>query len=86
MGLNVEVVRDDCGRTSLLRRELEDLLVKLEPLAYTRGAKEGLRGVERMLHMRDSHERQRRVFEEQESLKAVADALVEELRTDRPAN
>jgi len=85
-GLDAKVVRDGCGHTSLLRQELEDLLPRLEPLASTPGAKEGLRGVEQMLRRRGSLERQRRIFEERRSLKAVANGLVEELRSDHPAD
>jgi len=65
---------------------LEELLAKLEPLASPPGARERLRGVERMLRRRSSHDRQRRAFEKKRSLKVVADALVKELRTDCPTD
>ena len=83
-GIDGERVVDESGRCVLMRRELENLLPRLEAHAPSADCCEGLRQVERMLRQPGSHERQRRVHQRTGSLEAVVESLVEEFRADSP--
>jgi carboxylate-amine ligase len=85
-GLDAEAVVDDRGQTVLLREDLEAIELDLAPHAERIGALAELKGLERPLRQGGSYERQRRVHQREGSLVAVVDALIQELRQDRPAD
>jgi carboxylate-amine ligase len=85
-GLDAEAVVDDRGQTVLLREDLEAIESDLAPYAERIGALAELKGLERPLRQGGSYERQRRVHQREGSLVAVVDALIQELREDRPGD
>jgi carboxylate-amine ligase len=85
-GLEAEILLDERGRTGVLREEVTRLLRDLEPRAARLQCDGALAAVGRSLVAGAGYERQRRVFRRAGRLAAVVDAIVEELRTDRPAD
>jgi carboxylate-amine ligase len=83
-GLEADIVTDPSGRRRPLRDDLRDLLAELAPYATQTGCVTELQTVRAMLERPPSYERQRLLHERHRSLVDVADALVEELATDRP--
>ena len=83
-GLEAEVLVDTEGHTAPLRREVLNWIEKLRPEAGRIGTERSFATLERMVEQGCSYERQRRVFRKAGSLKAVAEALVEEFRSNRP--
>ena len=83
-GLEAEVLVDNDGHTAPLRGEVLRWIEKLRPEAAGRGTERSFATLERMTEQGCSYERQRRVFRKAGTLKAVAEALVEEFRTNRP--
>jgi carboxylate-amine ligase len=83
-GLDTEIVLDAEGRVGALRGEIDRLLTRLQPAAKSLGCAADLEVAAARLEGGLSYERQRRVFERTRSTRDVAEALVEELRTDRP--
>ena len=83
-GLDADVVIDAAGTRRPVRDDLRDLLAHLAPYATRTGSVAELYAVREMLERPPSYERQRVLFERHRSLEDVADALVQELATDRP--
>ena len=83
-GLEADILVDMEGHTSPLRKEVVKLIETLRPEAAGRGTERSFAALERMVEQGCSYERQRRVFRKAGSLKAVAEALAEEFRTNRP--
>ncbi|MEX0602944.1 MAG: carboxylate--amine ligase, partial [Bacteroidota bacterium] len=83
-GLEAEIILDETGKTSLLRKEIESLLVELEPIASTLGTLEELKSVRRMLEQGPSYVRQRSTFEEKGTFLSVAEMLVQEFKERKP--
>jgi YbdK family carboxylate-amine ligase len=83
-GLDAEIIRDEEGNLVSLRRSLDDLLDRLEPIADRLGGLEDLRRVNDMLERGTSATRQREVYAETHDLSKVVDLLVEEMTTGSP--
>lgn len=83
-GLEAEIILDEKGRTNLLRKELESLVVKLESYAKSAGCLEELRNIGTALEKGCSYERQKRLYEKEGTFLAVAEGLVEEFETGVP--
>ena len=83
-GLEADVLVDPEGHTSPLRKEVLNLIESLRPEGSRKGTERAFATLERMVEQGCSYERQRRVFRKAGSLKAVAEALVEEFRANRP--
>jgi carboxylate-amine ligase len=83
-GLEAEVVLDDAGHTVLLLAEIERLIEFLEPWADRLGTRDHLICLARTVNGGLSYERQRAIYEVAGSLVPVAEALIEEFRTDQP--
>ncbi|MBI4519838.1 MAG: glutamate--cysteine ligase [Gemmatimonadetes bacterium] len=81
-GVDARIVLDEKGRTGLLRDEIERVLDVLAPTARALGCAQDLEIVKTVLAVGPSYERQRRIFEEQRSLRRVVEALIEEFATD----
>jgi carboxylate-amine ligase len=81
---DAKIIVDESGGQRLLSEDIEELLTTLSPVA------KALKGEEEMLRIREiirhgsSYMRQRRVFKQTGSLKAVVDSLVKELKEDTP--
>jgi len=84
LGLEADILVDTEGHTAPLRKEVVKLIEMFRPESSRRGADRAFATLERMVEQGCSYERQRRVFRRSGSLKAVAEALVEEFRTNRP--
>ncbi len=81
---DARVIVDENGGQRLLAEDIERLLETLLPVARElRGEKE-LMGVRDIIRIGQSYIRQRRVFKQTGSLKAVVDSLVTELKEDTP--
>ena len=85
-GLEAEILLDDQGRTAPLRKEVEKLMEAHRPGASGSGPARAFSPLERMLEHGCSYERQRRILHRSGSMKAVTEALREELRTGRPVD
>jgi carboxylate-amine ligase len=85
-GLEAEILLDDQGRTAPLRKEVEKLMETHRTAASRSGSARAFSALERMLEHGCSYERQRRILRRSGSMKAVTEALKEELRTGRPAD
>lgn len=83
-GLEADIILDEKGRTSNLCKEIESLLIQLEPLAKELGCSQELNGVHRILENGGSHVRQRKNFESHGSLTALTELLIEEFRQGEP--
>ena len=83
-GLEADILVDREGHTAPLRKEIVKLIETLRPEGGGSGTERAFAALERMVEHGCSYERQRRVFRRAGSLKAVAEALVEEFRTNRP--
>lgn len=83
-GLEAEIVLDESGRTSLLRNEVRTLVGRLEGVAADLGGGDALCALRAGLDRDPSYVRQRKIFQREQSLVAVAEALVREFRTDTP--
>lgn len=83
-GLEAEIVLDETGRTDYLRSQIETLLEALKPYAAPLGCAAEFETAALMLRRPGSHQRQRMVLAQRGSPRSVAEALVEEFRTDRP--
>jgi len=85
-GLDAEVIVDERGTVSPLRRLLPDLLEDLTPTARRLECADELAGVDRILTLGASYQRQRAVAAASPGdLLAVVDALLEEMRAGLPA-
>ncbi|MGH7606219.1 MAG: carboxylate-amine ligase, partial [Gemmatimonadales bacterium] len=81
-GLEAEIVMDDSGRTSLLRTEVQALVRALGGVAARLRGGAALESLAAVLERDPSYVRQRKIFERQQSLVAVAQSLVQEFATD----
>jgi carboxylate-amine ligase len=84
-GLEAEIIRDEDGNLVSLRRSITDLVERLQPIARNLGCEADLLRINDILERGTSATRQREVFDRSKDLSAVVDALVEEMRTGRPA-
>jgi len=85
-GLDAEVIVDERGTVSPLRRLLPDLLEDLTPTARRLECADELAGVDRIMALGASYQRQRAVAAASPGdLLAVVDALLEEMRAGLPA-
>lgn len=84
-GLEAEIVLDETGRTGLLRTEIQELIARLHSVSAPLGSGGALSALAESLGRDPSYVRQRKIFEREQSLVAVAAALAREFRTDEPA-
>ncbi|HEX5143521.1 MAG TPA: glutamate--cysteine ligase [Mycobacterium sp.] len=79
-GLDAVIILDAESNERLVTEDLDDVLNRLEPVAALLGCADELAGVTDIPRLGASYQRQRRVAEEHDGdLRAVVDALVEEL-------
>jgi glutamate---cysteine ligase / carboxylate-amine ligase len=83
-GMDAEIIRDEEGNVTSLRRSISDLVERLEPIAERLGCLEELRGVNDIMERGTSATRQREVHRSMGDLSKVVDLLVEELMTGVP--
>lgn len=84
-GLDAEVILDDSGGTIPVRDALAELVADLGPVSERLGCAEELSRISGVLSGGASYQRQRAVAAASGGdLKAVVDALIEEMRTGRP--
>jgi len=83
-GLEAQVLVDDRGTQSPLRRELADLVEQLAPVAARLGCGDELEANLATLERGASYQRQRRVVEAGGGLAEVVDSLIAEMEADRP--
>ncbi len=81
-GLDADLITDNRGGHSPLRTELATLIEKVSPFAEKLGCLSELGDLQPILNEGASYERQRRVYEETESLEAVVRSLSNEMRSD----
>lgn len=67
-------------------REIERLVELLEPHAKVLDSTAELLAIRRTLDHGASYERQRKVYKHEKSYKAVAEALVDEFKTNQPVS
>ncbi len=85
-GLDAEIIVDERGTTQALRESIVNLVHELAPVAERLGCAEQLAGAHEVLSIGPSYARQRRVAENHGGdLRAVIDALIDEMRAGRPA-
>ena len=85
-GLEADIIVDETGRTEPLRQALPRLVAELEPTAEDLGCADELAGALEIMADGPSYLRQRRVAAiHQGDLRAVVDALVDEMQAGRPA-
>lgn len=77
-GLNADIVTNEHGDTAPILEDIERLLWTLAPIAESLGYQEYFEVLRYEVMARPSYERQRRVFAETGSLKAVTESLVKE--------
>jgi len=83
-GLEAQILVDDRGTQSPLRREAADLIEQLAPVAARLGCADELALNLAILDHGSSYHRQRRVVRDGGSLADVVDSLVTEMERDRP--
>ena len=84
-GLEAEIIRDEEGNLTSLRRSIGDLVDTLTPVAERLGCMDDLLRVNGILERGTSATRQREEFARKRDLSGVVDALVEEMKTGTPA-
>ena len=84
-GLDAEIIRDEEGNLTSLRRSIGDLVETLCPVAERLGCLDDLNGVSAILERGTSATRQREAFARHKDLSGVVDALVDEMKNGRPA-
>jgi carboxylate-amine ligase len=82
LGLDANYIEDQRGNSRPIRNIVEDILEAIAVTADKLGEKSYLKLLEKRLQEGSSHIRQRRVFQETGSLKAVTASLVGELEED----
>lgn len=83
-GLEGQLITREGEERKSLREEVEKLVEILKPVSISLGCSEELLSVREILRSGTSAARQRQVFAETGSLKAVEDALIAELKENRP--
>lgn len=83
-GMEAEIITDDQGTLRPLHDVVAELLQELAPVARRLHCSEELAGVATVIEEGPSYARQRALVADGASLVDVVDALVDELRTDRP--
>lgn len=83
-GMEAEIIVDEDGNLRPLRDELAGLVDEMAPVARELGCAEELAHIRAMVDDGPSYVRQRALVAAGAGLTGVVDALVEELRTDRP--
>jgi carboxylate-amine ligase len=81
-GIDAHYIEDDQGNSRSIRNIVEDILETIAIIADKLGETEYLNLLEKRLDTGSSYIRQRRVWQETSSLKAVVASLVRELETD----
>jgi carboxylate-amine ligase len=85
-GVDAEIILDDTGRTTPLRDALSELVDDLAPIAERLGCTDELARTKDILALGPSYARQRAVAHANDGdLTAVVDALVAEMRDNKPA-
>ena len=84
-GMEADIIVDEDGGLRPLRAALADLVDELAPVAQRLGCEDELRSALVLADEGPSYLRQRAIVERGGTLVDVVDALVEELRTDRPS-
>jgi len=80
-GMDAIIIQNSAGDEALVRDDIAEMLVRLEPIADRLGCLEELDGVNRILERGASYQRQLAIAEKNGgSLKAVVASLVTELR------
>lgn len=79
-GIDAEIIRDEEGNLMSLRRSINDLIEKLEPVAERLDCREDLMRINSILDRGTSAVRQREVFGATRDLSKVVDLLVHELQ------
>ena len=80
-GLDAEIIRDEDGNLVSLRRSIDDLVDRLEPVAEGLGCHEDLMRIPVIVERGTSATRQREVYGETRDLARVVDLLVHEMQT-----
>jgi carboxylate-amine ligase len=83
-GIDAQLITDEHGAQSPLRRSVEELVQELSPVATRLGCADELAENLEILQHGASYVRQRRVVAEGGTLLDVVDSLVNEMETDRP--
>ncbi|MBW3573947.1 MAG: glutamate--cysteine ligase [Actinobacteria bacterium] len=83
-GMDADIIIDEEGNLRPLRDDLAELVETLAPVASELGCSEELAQVHAMVADGPSYARQRALVAAGHDLPAVVDALIEELRSDRP--
>ena len=83
-GMEADIIVDDEGNLRPLRDDLADLVEALGPVAAGLGCADELAQVHTVVDEGPSYARQRALVAAGRSLPDVVDALIEELRSDRP--
>ena len=83
-GLDAEIIRDEEGNLTSLRRSIGDLVTMLTPVSERLGCTEDLMRVNDILERGTSATRQREEYGRKRDLSGVVDALVEEMKTGKP--
>ncbi len=81
---DARIIVDENGGQRLLTEDIEELLIKLIPVAETLQCEKEILGIRDIVRHGPSYTRQRRVFKQTGSLKAVVESLVTELKEDTP--
>jgi glutamate---cysteine ligase / carboxylate-amine ligase len=82
LGLDADYIEDDRGNSRPIRNIIEDILEAIAVTGDKLGETQYLQLLEKRLQEGSSYMRQRRVFQETGSLKAVTALLVRELEED----
>ncbi len=83
-GLEAAYVLNEKGMTRPLRKEVEQLLSDVEPYARALNCSDDLKPLHHILEHGGSYLRQRKIYEREKSLRAVADSLVREFKAGVP--
>jgi carboxylate-amine ligase len=83
-GLEAEIIRDEEGNLTSLRRSIGELVETLCPVAERLGCLDDLNGVTAILERGTSATRQREAFARHKDLSGVVDSLVDEMKNGRP--
>jgi carboxylate-amine ligase len=81
---DARLIVDENGGQRLLAEDIEELLTKLIPVAESLQCEKEILGIRDIVRHGPSYTRQRRVFKQTGSLKAVVESLVTELKEDTP--
>ncbi|MBI2335677.1 MAG: glutamate--cysteine ligase [Deltaproteobacteria bacterium] len=83
-GIEGRIINPESWQTCTIKEEIEKLLELLKPVSASLGCGKELASVSDILHVGSSSLRQRKVFQQTQSLPAVVSALISELKTNEP--